>query len=72
MYKTEYDKVIKIDPETGKVIGTLDFTGLLAQYAQPEEMKSRDVCNGIAYDSTSKKFYITGKNWPKLFEFIIK
>ena len=31
-----------------------------------------DVLNGIAYDSTSKKFYITGKRWPKMFEITIK
>jgi len=27
-----------------------------------------DVLNGIAYDSVSKNFLITGKRWPKMFE----
>jgi glutamine cyclotransferase len=68
MYTMSNDKIIKIDPTTGKVVGTIDFNNVLAKYAKPEEYANRDVCNGIAYDSTQKRFFITGKNWPKLFE----
>ncbi|MBA4198434.1 MAG: glutamine cyclotransferase [Chitinophaga sp.] len=64
----DFDKIVKIDANTGKVVGLLDFTGVLERYATPAETTKRDVLNGIAYDSTKNIFYLTGKNWPKMFE----
>lgn len=65
----ESDYIVKINPETGKVVGKMDFTGLIKQYAPGYNPKPGDeVLNGIAYDSTSKTFFVTGKRWPKLFE----
>ena len=61
------DIIVKINPETGKVIGRADFSGMKEKYF-PELAANTDVLNGIAYDSTAKRFFITGKNWPKLFE----
>jgi glutamine cyclotransferase len=61
------DIIVKINPETGKVIGKADFSGMKEKYF-PELAANTDVLNGIAYDSTSKRFFITGKLWPKLFE----
>jgi glutamine cyclotransferase len=61
--------IVKIDPSSGHVVGKIDLAGLLEQYAGKEIISGRtDVLNGIAYDSAAKKFYITGKRWPKLFE----
>jgi glutamine cyclotransferase len=62
------NQIVKIDTANGHVVGKLDMTGLLQQYAQGYQANDSDVLNGIAYDSTTKKFYITGKNWPRLFE----
>lgn len=63
------DYIYKIDPNSGKVLGRMDFTGLMKQYAPDYVLKPDDeVLNGIAYDSSSKTFFITGKRWPKLFE----
>ncbi len=62
------NEIVKIDPANGHVIGRMDMNGLLQQYAPNDKMDERDVLNGIAYDSTTKKLYITGKNWPKMFE----
>lgn len=64
--------IVKIDPATGKVTGKADFSYLLNKYA-PGQLSAADiergaVLNGIAYDSVGKRFFITGKNWPKLFE----
>jgi glutaminyl-peptide cyclotransferase len=61
------DIIVKINPETGKVTGKADFSGMKEKYF-PELAANTDVLNGIAYDSTAKRFFITGKNWPKLFE----
>jgi len=58
------DIVVAIDPATGEVVQNIDFSGLLSE----EEAQSANVLNGIAYDPKTKKTYVTGKYWPKLFE----
>ena len=67
VYQTDF--IIKIDPATGNVVGKLSFPNLIQTYDAREVTNRTDVLNGIAYDSSSKKFYITGKRWPKLFRF---
>lgn len=64
VYQTDY--VARIDPETGEVIGWIDFTGLLPQ--DERERYAVDVLNGIAYDSETGSLYVTGKLWPTMFE----
>ncbi len=59
------DFVARIDPATGMVTGMIDFTGLLPPAARPP---GTDVLNGIAYDPAEKRIFVTGKNWPRLFE----
>lgn len=67
LYTMDFDQIVKIDPNTGRVVGTLNLNGLLERYAPPAETAKRDVLNGIAFDSSNHTFYITGKYWPKLF-----
>lgn len=62
------DDIIKIDTSNGHVVGIMNFKGILKQYAPGVQVNDGAVLNGIAYDSASKKMYITGKDWPKLFE----
>lgn len=62
------DDIYKIDTTSGHVVGKLNMAGLLQQYAPNEPVKNDAVLNGIAYDSATKKVYITGKDWPRLFE----
>lgn len=59
------DSLLILDAETGKVEGIADLRGLKKQV---EQHSSLDVLNGIAYDKESKKLYVTGKNWSKVFE----
>jgi glutamine cyclotransferase len=66
VWKTDY--VVRIDPQTGKVAGVIDFSGLLT----PQERAYTDVLNGIAYDAAGDRLFITGKLWPKLFEVRIR
>jgi len=61
------DVIIKIDPESGRVLGKADFSGTKEKYF-PEALDKAEVLNGIAYDSTTKRLFITGKYWPKIFE----
>ena len=59
------DRIARIDPNTGRVLGWIDLTGLLN--ARPSDPPV-DVLNGIAYDPVSDRLFVTGKLWPKLFE----
>lgn len=66
VYQSEF--IVKIDPANGHVVGKIDLPGLKQQYFYNQLVPRTDVLNGIAYDSTTKKIYITGKRWPKMFE----
>lgn len=70
IYTTNY--IVKIDPASGNVVAKADFSYVLNKYAPgaltDEEQSNDSVFNGIAYDSVGKRFFVTGKNWPKLFE----
>ena len=59
------DLIARISPRDGHVIGWIDCTGLL-----PEDQKINDesVLNGIAYDAQHDRIFVTGKQWPKVFE----
>lgn len=63
------DRIARIDPASGKVIGWIDLTGLLPKadlLTGPDG--EEQVLNGIAYDSQTDRLFVTGKFWPKLFE----
>ncbi|MEP6594528.1 MAG: glutaminyl-peptide cyclotransferase [Ginsengibacter sp.] len=62
------NEIVKIDTANGHVVGQINMTGLLQQYAPDYRASEADVLNGIAFDSATRKLYITGKNWPKMFE----
>lgn len=62
----QYPYILKIDPATGQVVGKSNLTDLWNKVKAKDS--NIDVPNGIAYDSTSGKLYITGKKWPELYE----
>lgn len=59
------ERVARIEPGTGKVNGWIDLTGLRALSGVSDE---EGVLNGIAYDESNDRLFVTGKLWPKLFE----
>jgi glutamine cyclotransferase len=59
------DRIARIDPESGAVVGWIDLSGLLSA---EDRTQSVDVLNGIAYDAAGERLFVTGKLWPKLFE----
>ena len=59
------DRIVRIAPDTGRVLGWVDLTGLLKPADRAE---NTDVLNGIAYDALGDRLLVTGKLWPKLFE----
>lgn len=63
------DRIARINPQTGAVVGWIDLKGLL----KPGEVQDEEaVLNGIAYDEASGRLFITGKLWPKIFEIRLK
>ncbi|MDB6083012.1 MAG: glutamine cyclotransferase [Gammaproteobacteria bacterium] len=62
----ETNWIVRIDPKNGHVVGLINLTGLLGP---SEQVVGPDgVLNGIAYDAQGDRLFVTGKNWPKLFE----
>lgn len=59
------DRVVRICPETGRVRGWIDFSGLRKTELP---IQNDQVLNGIAFDAEKNRMWVTGKNWPNLFE----
>jgi glutamine cyclotransferase len=64
VWMTNY--IAKIDPSNGNVVGKLDLSSLNNE--AKNKNPNADVLNGIAYDSTSDKIYITGKLWSNIYQ----
>ena len=60
------NEIIKIDPATGNIVAKMDLNAI-ASDAKIKYAKSLEM-NGIAFDSTNNKVYVTGKMWPKVYE----
>ena len=58
--------ILKIDPGSGTIVGKIDLTDVWNRVKAKDPLA--DVPNGIAYDTASKKIFITGKRWPELYE----
>jgi glutaminyl-peptide cyclotransferase len=59
------DWIVRIDPDSGAVVGWIDMAGLL-----PDNVAEDSVgpLNGIAHDAETRRIFVTGKLWPVLFE----
>lgn len=60
------NRIARIDPASGHVVGWIDLDGLFDINQLPDP--GNDVLNGIAYDAAQDRLFVTGKRWPKLFE----
>ena len=56
------DFIVRISPQTGKVIGWLDLSHL------PRDLANADVLNGIAYDAGTRRLFVTGKLWSRIYQ----
>ena len=59
------DRIARISPKDGRVMAWIDLTGLLPA---EERVDAESVLNGIAYDAEHDRLFVTGKQWPKVFE----
>ena len=58
------DRIARISPISGEILGWIDLRGLYPRSARGTE----DVLNGIAFDPNTGRLFVTGKHWPQLFE----
>ena len=63
------DRIARIDPRSGQVLGWIDLSGLLGAEDRVQPVAE---LNGIAYDAERDRLFVTGKLWPKLFEIRLK
>jgi glutamine cyclotransferase len=59
------DRIARISPKTGQVVGWIDLSGLLSPMYK---LDKEAVLNGIAWDAAGKRLFVTGKLWPQIFE----
>jgi glutaminyl-peptide cyclotransferase len=57
-------RIARIDPASGEVTGWIELAPLVAENTRGED----NVLNGIAYDAARDRLFVTGKNWPRLYE----
>jgi glutamine cyclotransferase len=58
------DRIARLSPADGTLLGWIDLAALYP----PSQRGSNDVLNGIAYEAQTRRLFVTGKNWPQLFE----
>jgi len=59
------DRIARIAPADGHVIAWIDLAGILPE---GEKVDSESVLNGIAWDEKGRRLFVTGKQWPKIFQ----
>src|SRR5579871_2494493 len=59
------NRIARISPQSGKVVGWIDLAGLLSPVYK---LQDGAVLNGIAYDAAQKRLFVTGKLWPNIFQ----
>ncbi len=74
IYANVYQKpsVMIIDSKTGAIEGVVNFSGLSDKVTKGQNWDANNVLNGIAYHPERKTFFVTGKDWDKLFEVTIQ
>ena len=63
------DRILRIDPATGRVNSFLNLKGILPPGTRPNP---EAVLNGIAYDAEGKRIFVSGKLWPRIYEIKVK
>ena len=61
-------RIARIDPATGRVTGWIELEPLARANGGGED----DVLNGIAWDAAGRRLFVTGKNWPRLYEIALE
>lgn len=59
------DQIVRINPASGDVVGVIDLTGL---QSPTDRTWQTDVLNGIAWDASTRRLFVTGKKWNKVYQ----
>ncbi len=59
------DRIARISPRDGRLLGWIDLRGLLPA---SERVNAESVLNGIAYDALHDRLFVTGKQWPWVYQ----
>jgi glutamine cyclotransferase len=71
VYQT--NKIVIINPRSGKIEATIDLSALVPKnFFKSSDEEQQNVLNGIAWDASSKRLFVTGKKWPKLYQIELK
>ena len=62
------DRIARIDPKSGQVTAWVELAGI----AEQETHEQEDVLNGIAWDQGRQRLFVTGKDWSKVYEIVVK
>ena len=62
------NRIARIAPASGRVTAWVDLAGLAGHLPPETNLGPEDVLNGIAFDEKTDRLFVTGKNWPRLFE----
>ncbi|KAG5007059.1 hypothetical protein JHK82_024986 [Glycine max] len=62
------DCIVRISPHDGRVLGWILLQNLRKELVEAGEISDRDILNGIAWDGEQNRIFVTGKQWPKLYE----
>ena len=63
------DRIARISPVTGDVKAWIDLASL---WPRSQRHPPADVMNGIAYDKATRRIFVTGKKWPRLYQIAVK
>jgi glutamine cyclotransferase len=63
------DRIARISPNTGEVNAWIDLSTL---YPRAQRVPPADELNGIAYDAATRRIYITGKKWPRVYQIVVQ
>jgi glutamine cyclotransferase len=62
------DRIARISPNTGEVNAWIDLGSL---YPRSQRLPAADELNGIAYDRATRRIFVTGKKWPRLYQITV-
>ena len=62
------DRIARISPKTGEVNSWIDLSSL---FPRQQRVPPADELNGIAYDKATRRIFITGKKWPRLYQIAV-
>jgi glutamine cyclotransferase len=62
------DRIARINPNTGDVNAWIDLSSL---FPRAQRLPPADELNGIAYDKATRRIFITGKKWPRLYQIVV-